>query len=148
MMGHPFKMLKYRTMHVNNTNEARQASKGDPRVFPAGYWLRRLSIDEMPQFLNVLYGNMSVIGPRPHLQKHEEMFIRVMRRYLIRHYMQPGLTGWAQVCGFRGEIHNESDIQKRVEADIHYLENWSFGLDCLIIAKTIKHCVFPPRSAY
>lgn len=148
MMGHPFKMLKYRTMHVNNGNEARQASKDDPRVFPAGHWLRKLSIDELPQFINVLYGNMSVIGPRPHLQKHEEMFIRVMRRYLIRHYMQPGLTGWAQVSGFRGEIHSESDIQKRVEADIHYLENWSFGLDCLIILKTIKHCIFPPRSAY
>ena len=148
MMGHPFRMVKYRTMHVNNGNEAQQASKGDPRVFPAGSWLRKLSIDELPQFLNVLYGNMSVVGPRPHLAKHEEMFIRVMKQYLIRKYMQPGLTGWAQVSGFRGEIHCEQDIQKRVEADIHYLENWSFGLDCVIILKTIKHCVFPPRSAY
>ena len=148
MMGRPFRMLKYRTMHVNNPNESKQASKDDPRIFPAGRWLRKLSIDELPQFLNVLYGNMSVVGPRPHLQKHEEMFIRVMKRYLIRQYMQPGLTGWAQVSGFRGEIHSESDIQKRVEADIYYLENWSFGLDCAIIAKTITHCVFPPRSAY
>jgi putative colanic acid biosynthesis UDP-glucose lipid carrier transferase len=82
------------------------------------------------------------------LPQHEEAFVGVMRKYVIRRFIQPGLTGWAQVNGFRGQIHNEGDIQNRVEADIHYLENWSFSLDCLIILKTIKHCVFPPRSAY
>ena len=91
---------------------------------------------------------MSVIGPRPHLPAHDEMFARAMRRYLIRKFIQPGITGWAQVNGFRGEIFSESDIEKRVEADIHYLENWSFSLDCLIILKTVKHCLLPPRTAY
>jgi exopolysaccharide biosynthesis polyprenyl glycosylphosphotransferase len=148
MLGRPFKMFKYRTMHVNHNAEIKQASQGDPRIYPFGKWLRKLSIDELPQFINVLRGDMSVIGPRPHLSGHDEMFTRVMRRYLIRKFIQPGITGWAQVNGFRGEIHSEADIQKRVEADIYYLENWSFSLDCLIILKTVKHCVFPPRSAY
>jgi exopolysaccharide biosynthesis polyprenyl glycosylphosphotransferase len=148
MFGRPFKMLKYRTMHVNHNSEARQASKNDARIYPAGKWLRKLSLDELPQFLNVLRDDMSVIGPRPHLPEHDEMFARAMKRYLIRKFIQPGLTGWAQVNGFRGEIHSENDIEKRVEGDIYYLENWSFSLDCLIILKTIKHCVLPPRSAY
>ena len=148
MLGRPFKIYKYRTMHLNHRSEARQASKNDERIYPAGKWLRKLSIDELPQFINVLRGDMSVIGPRPHLPAHDEMFARVMRRYLIRKFIQPGITGWAQVNGFRGEILSEGDIQKRVEADIHYLENWSFSLDCLIFLKTVKHCVLPPRSAY
>jgi lipopolysaccharide/colanic/teichoic acid biosynthesis glycosyltransferase len=148
LMGHPFRMYKFRTMHPSVGDEARQASRDDPRIFPAGNWLRKLSIDELPQFLNVLYGNMSVVGPRPHLPKHEEMFARVMKKYFIRRFVLPGLTGWAQVNGFRGEIHSESDIQRRVEADIYYLENWSLSLDCLSILKTVKQCIFPPRSAY
>jgi exopolysaccharide biosynthesis polyprenyl glycosylphosphotransferase len=148
MMGRPFKIFKYRSMHVNQGDESRQASKEDPRIFPAGTWLRKFSVDELPQFINVLLGDMSVVGPRPHLPKHEDLFAKVMRRYFIRKFIRPGLTGWAQVCGFRGEIHTEDDIQKRVEADIHYLENWSFSFDCLIILKTVKQCIFPPRSAY
>jgi len=148
MFGQPFKIYKYRSMHVNNDNENRQAVKNDSRIFPAGVWLRKLSIDELPQFLNVLLGDMSVVGPRPHLSQHEDMFVKVMKNYLIRSFIRPGITGWAQVNGYRGEIHNESDIQNRVQADIHYLENWSFSLDCLIILKTFKHCVFPPRTAY
>ena len=91
---------------------------------------------------------MSVVGPRPHLQKHEEVWIRVMSKYVIRRFIRPGITGYAQINGFRGEIHAEADVQKRVEMDIHYLENWSLSLDCLIVLKTIKHCIFPPRSAY
>jgi len=148
MLGRPFTMLKYRTMHTNHNSEAKQACQNDPRVFTAGKWLRRLSIDELPQFINVLRGDMSVVGPRPHLSEHDEMFARVMKRYLIRKFIAPGITGWAQVNGFRGEIHTEEDIQRRVEADIYYLERWSFSLDCLIILKTFKHCIFPPRSAY
>jgi exopolysaccharide biosynthesis polyprenyl glycosylphosphotransferase len=148
MRGRPFTIYKYRTMHVNPGNEVKQASREDPRVFAAGHWLRRLSIDELPQFLNVLLGNMSVVGPRPHLAKHDEIFTHVMKRYLIRTFICPGITGWAQVNGFRGEIHTEADIQRRVEADIFYLENWSFSLDCLVILKTIKHCIVPPRTAY
>jgi len=148
MMGRRFQMIKYRTMHLNHHTEAKQASPHDPRVFAAGKWLRRLSIDELPQFLNVLRGDMSVVGPRPHLPEHDEMFAQVMKRYPIRRFLLPGITGWAQVNGFRGEIHTEDDIQQRVEADIYYLERWSFSMDCLIILKTIKQCVFPPRSAY
>lgn len=148
MLGRPFIIYKYRTMHVHNDDEARQASRNDKRIYPGGDWLRRLSIDELPQFINVLFGNMSVVGPRPHLAKHDEAFVKVMRNYLIRRFIRPGITGWAQVNGHRGEVLSETDIRKRVEADIHYLENWSFGLDVLIIFKTVKHCVVPPSTAY
>src|SRR5262249_31592856 len=111
MRGRAFTIYKYRTMHINGEPETKQASKEDPRVYSAGRLLRKLSLDELPQFINVLKGDMSVVGPRPHLPKHEEMFVRVMRRYLIREFIRPGITGWAQVNGFRGEIHRESDIQ-------------------------------------
>jgi putative colanic acid biosynthesis UDP-glucose lipid carrier transferase len=148
MLGRPFRIYKYRTMHVCNDDEARQAAKNDSRIYPAGVWLRKLSIDELPQFLNVLLGDMSIVGPRPHMPAHDEMFTKIMRNYLIRRFIRPGITGWAQVSGFRGEIHCEKDVQDRVGADIYYLENWSFSLDLLIILKTIKACVLPPRSAY
>jgi exopolysaccharide biosynthesis polyprenyl glycosylphosphotransferase len=148
MLGRPFSIYKYRTMHVDNDNEDRQAAKNDSRIFPAGAWLRKLSVDELPQFINVLLGEMSIVGPRPHLPKHDEIFVKVMRNYLVRRFIRPGITGWAQVNGFRGEIHHESDIQNRVRADIHYLEHWSFSLDCLIMLKTVKHCIIPPQTAY
>lgn len=148
MLGRPFKIYKYRTMHADNDCEARQASPHDERIFSGGHWLRRLSIDELPQFINVLFGEMSVVGPRPHLQQHDEAFAKMRRNYLVRRFIRPGITGWAQVNGHRGGIHSEKDIQKRVEADIHYLENWSFGLDVLIICKTIKQCFVPPDTAY
>jgi len=147
MLGRPFVIYKYRSMHLNN-NEALQATRNDARIFPGGNWLRKLSIDELPQFINVLRGEMSVIGPRPHLPQHDEAYAKVMRNYLIRRFIRPGITGWAQVAGHRGEIRSESDIQQRVEADIHYLENWSFGLDVLIVLKTAKQCVVPPQTAY
>jgi len=146
--GRPFKIYKYRSMHLNHPDEAQQASKDDPRVYAAGRWLRKLSIDELPQFINVLKGEMSVVGPRPHLPEHEEMFVRVMRKYVIREFIRPGITGWAQVNGFRGEILEERDVWRRVEADIHYLENWAFSLDCWIILRTIRQCLHPPQRAY
>jgi putative colanic acid biosynthesis UDP-glucose lipid carrier transferase len=148
MLGRPFRIYKYRTMHVVNDDESRQATKNDSRIFPAGAWLRKLSIDELPQFINVLLGDMSIVGPRPHMPAHDEMFTKIMRSYMIRRFIRPGITGWAQVRGFRGEIHTEKDVQDRVSADIYYLENWSFSLDCLIILKTIRACIVPPRSAY
>jgi putative colanic acid biosynthesis UDP-glucose lipid carrier transferase len=148
MLGRSFTIFKYRTMHPVPQAESRQASRNDPRVFPAGGFLRKFSIDEVPQFINVLRGDMSVVGPRPHLQEHDRIFATVMKRYLIRKFIRPGLTGWAQVNGFRGEIHSPQDIQLRVEADIYYLERWSFSLDCLIVLKTAKACLVPPRSAY
>jgi putative colanic acid biosynthesis UDP-glucose lipid carrier transferase len=148
MMGQRFMMFKYRTMHVNHGDMARQASKHDERIYPAGRWLRRLSIDELPQFINVLLGDMSVVGPRPHLEQHEELWIQAMRNYVIRRFVRPGITGYAQVKGYRGEVHSNMDVQNRVEQDIYYLENWSFSLDMVIILKTVRHCVVPPRTAY
>ena len=148
LLGRTFMIYKYRTMHVNNDNEARQASKNDRRVFPLGVWLRKLNIDEFPQFINVVFGEMSVVGPRPHMLQHDELFIKVMRNYMVRRFVHPGITGWAQVRGFRGEIITEKDVRNRVESDIYYLENWSLSLDCLIILKTIKQCLVPLRTAY
>lgn len=148
MLGRPFKIYKYRTMHVCNDDESRQAKKNDARIFPTGGWLRKLSIDELPQFINVLLGDMSIVGPRPHMPAHDQMFAKTMENYLVRRFIRPGITGWAQVNGFRGEIHCAKDVQNRVGADIYYLENWSFSLDCLIILKTILACILPPRSAY
>jgi putative colanic acid biosynthesis UDP-glucose lipid carrier transferase len=135
-------------MHVNHASEDVQASKDDQRIYPAGRWLRKLSVDELPQFVNVLLGDMSVVGPRPHLQKHEELWIRAMRKYVVRRFVRPGITGYAQVKGYRGEVRSDADVQNRVEMDIYYLENWSFSLDLVIILKTIQQCIVPPRSAY
>jgi exopolysaccharide biosynthesis polyprenyl glycosylphosphotransferase len=148
VLGRPFKIYKYRTMHVSNDNEVRQATRHDSRIFPGGIWLRKLSIDELPQFINVLVGDMSIVGPRPHMPEHDAMFVKVTRNYMVRRFIRPGITGWAQVNGFRGEIHGERDVQNRVGADIYYLENWSFSLDCLIVLKTALTCIVPPRSAY
>ena len=148
IMGEKFTMLKYRTMHINNADETKQASKNDSRIFPAGRWLRKLSIDELPQFMNVLFGDMSVVGPRPHLREHEEAWTRIMGQYVIRRFIRPGITGYAQIKGFRGEVRSDTDVQKRVETDLYYLENWSCSLDVAIIITTIKHCVVPPASAY
>jgi exopolysaccharide biosynthesis polyprenyl glycosylphosphotransferase len=148
LLGRTFMIYKFRTMYVNNDNEARQASKNDRRVFPLGVLMRKLSIDEFPQFINVVLGDMSVVGPRPHMLQHDELFTKVMKNYMVRRFVHPGITGWAQVRGFRGEIRTEQDVRNRVEADIYYLENWSLSLDCLIILKTIKQCIFPLRTAY
>jgi putative colanic acid biosynthesis UDP-glucose lipid carrier transferase len=148
MMGQRFMMFKYRSMHVNNGDEAKQASKHDNRIFPVGHWLRKLSIDELPQFVNVLLGDMSVVGPRPHLQKHEDLWICAMRKYVVRRFVRPGITGYAQINGYRGEVRSDADVQNRVERDIYYLENWSFGLDIVIILKTIRQCILPPQTAY
>jgi exopolysaccharide biosynthesis polyprenyl glycosylphosphotransferase len=143
----PFLMWKFRTMHVENPEESRQATEGDIRIFPAGRWLRKTSIDELPQFINVLKGNMSIVGPRPHLVKHNEDFARVMRTYYVRTMVKPGITGLAQVRGYRGETKSEEDIIKRVESDISYLETWSFSLDLIIIARTFRQMLLPPKSA-
>lgn len=148
LQNRPFTILKYRTMHVNNPDSARQASRTDSRIYPAGLALRKYSIDELPQFLNVLLGDMSVVGPRPHLEEHNEQFAQTMKNYHIRALVKPGITGLAQIRGFRGETTTDEAVTKRVEADIHYLENWSFTGDCLLIAKTVFHVISPPPSAY
>jgi lipopolysaccharide/colanic/teichoic acid biosynthesis glycosyltransferase len=143
-----FWMFKYRTMHVNNGDQARQATRNDSLIFPAGRWLRRFSIDELPQFINVLRGDMSVVGPRPHLLEHDDVFARVLENYHVRAAVKPGVTGLAQVRGYRGQVTSEDAIRKRIQSDIYYLENWSFALDCSIIARTTVQLIFPPKSAY
>lgn len=143
-----FKIYKFRTMRVDHGAVARQASAHDDRVYPLGRWFRRLSIDEVPQFWNVLKGEMSIVGPRPHLVEHNEQFSQLMQSYHVRAFVKPGITGLAQVRGFRGEARNSADIQHRVACDIEYLENWNLSLECGIILRTFAHVMVPPNSAY
>ncbi len=143
-----FKIWKYRTMRVDNPDVAKQATADDDRIYPAGRWFRKLSIDEFPQFLNVFKGDMSVVGPRPHLPEHNEQFSRLMENYYVRKFVKPGITGLAQVNGFRGEATSEDALFQRIEYDIEYLENWSLSADLNIIAQTAMQVVKPPKTAY
>ncbi len=142
-----FQIIKFRSMHENNPDEARQAVLGDERVFGLGRWMRKLSIDELPQFINVLKGEMSVTGPRPHLVEHNDQFAQQMTNYHIRTFVKPGITGLAQVRGFRGEARSSAEIAKRLESDICYLENWRFALDMSIIVRTAWQMIAPPKTA-
>jgi len=135
LQNREFNIVKFRTMHVNKC-EAVQATDGDSRIYPAGRWLRRLSLDELPQFWNVLTGVMSICGPRPHLVQHNADFAQRMVRYHLRTFVKPGITGLAQVRGFRGEIRSVEDIEHRLESDIEYLEHWRLALDLAIIFRT------------
>lgn len=148
MQNRRFRIFKFRTMHPHNNDITKQASDGDARVFPLGRWFRKLSIDEVPQFWNVLRGDMSIVGPRPHLIEHNQQFSQFMANYHVRTFVKPGITGLAQVRGYRGEARAKSDIQHRVECDIEYLENWNLSLECGIILRTCAQLVVPPRSAY
>ena len=143
-----FKIWKYRTMHVNNADEALQATENDNRIYRAGRWFRKLSIDEFPQFINVLKGDMSVVGPRPHLPEHNEQFAMLTDNYYVRKFVKPGITGLAQVNGFRGEMKDHSALRHRIDYDIEYLENWSLSADLAIIAQTAVQVFRPPRTAY
>src|SRR5207244_5356724 len=118
----------------DNPDETRQAASGDARVFGFGRWMRKLSIDELPQFINVLKGDMSVTGPRPHMVEHNAQFAQQMTNYHIRTFVKPGITGLAQVRGFRGEARSEAESAKRLESDISYLENWRPARDLSIHA--------------
>ncbi len=124
--------------------ETRQASEGDARIFSFGQFMRKTSLDEFPQFINVLQGNMSVVGPRPHMTEHDEQFKRLVEIYRTRHFVKPGITGLAQTYGYRGEITSVDLIEERIRLDLQYINNWSIGL----IFKTIVQILFPPRSAY
>ena len=148
MQNRRFKIYKFRTMRPDHEEEARQAEHGDVRVYPLGKWFRKLSIDEVPQFWNVLLGDMSIVGPRPHLIEHNNQFSQLMANYHVRAFVKPGITGLAQVRGFRGEARNSADIQNRVACDIEYLENWNLSLECGIILRTFAHLIVPPRTAY
>jgi putative colanic acid biosynthesis UDP-glucose lipid carrier transferase len=148
MQNRRFKIYKFRTMRPDHEEEARQAEQGDARIYPLGKWFRKLSIDEVPQFWNVLLGDMSIVGPRPHLIEHNNQFSQLMANYHVRAFVKPGITGLAQVRGFRGEARNSADIQNRVACDIEYLENWNLSLECGIILRTFAHLIVPPRTAY
>ena len=124
-----------------------QATAADSRIFSGGHFLRRFSIDEIPQFLNVLKGSMSVVGPRPHLIEHNHKFGELLSDYHIRAFVKPGITGLAQVRGFRGESTTREDIAARLRSDLIYLENWSLILELSIIVRTVWHVLFPPKTA-
>jgi len=143
-----FDIWKFRTMHPENDDLARQATTEDERVYGLGKWFRKLSIDEIPQFWNVLRGDMSVVGPRPHLIEHNEQFSQLMANYQVRTFVKPGITGLAQVRGFSGEAQTSKDIQNRVACDIEYLENWNLTLECGIILRTFAQLIVPPPSAH
>jgi Undecaprenyl-phosphate glucose phosphotransferase len=136
--GRPFKILKFRSMMVMEDGESIvQARPNDPRVTNIGNWLRRTSIDELPQLFNVLQGSMSIVGPRPHAVAHDNEFDRLVHNYAYRQHVKPGLTGWAQVNGYRGQLRSTIDIEKRVEFDLWYIDNWNLALDFKIILMTV-----------
>ena len=146
--GHTFKCYKFRSMHVNNQADTLQATKDDPRKFPFGEFMRKTNIDEFPQFFNVLKGDMSIVGPRPHMMLHTEMYGKLIDKYMVRHFCRPGITGWAQVTGFRGETKELWQMEERIRRDIWYLENWTFWLDLKIILKTALTIIRPDKKAY
>ncbi|MBR1668510.1 MAG: undecaprenyl-phosphate glucose phosphotransferase [Bacteroidaceae bacterium] len=137
--GKIFKCIKFRSMKVNKEADTAQATKDDPRKFPFGDFMRKTNIDELPQFINVLKGDMSVVGPRPHMLKHTEEYSHLINRFMVRHFAKPGITGLAQVSGFRGETRYIDQMEGRVQKDIEYIENWTFLLDIKIIFKTITN---------
>ena len=146
--GHDFYCYKFRSMHVNADADRLQATKDDPRKYPFGNFMRKANIDELPQFWNVLRGDMSIVGPRPHMLAHTEQYSRLISQYMVRHFVKPGVTGWAQVTGFRGETHELWQMEGRVERDIWYIQNWSIWLDIRIIWMTIKSIFVHDAKAY
>ena len=146
--GEEIIVYKFRSMRAqDNGAVVLQATKTDARITPFGAFLRRTSLDELPQFINVLQGRMSIVGPRPHAVAHNEQYRQLIKAYMVRHKVKPGITGWAQIHGHRGETDTIGKMQARVEYDLEYLRNWSLGLDLQIIARTIK-LVFFDRNAY
>lgn len=144
----PFWCFKFRSMRLNAESDYLIASRSDERITRIGAFIRKTSIDELPQFFNVLLGNMSVVGPRPHMLSQTVNYSNLVDKYMIRHFVKPGITGWAQVNGYRGEIIKFEDLEKRVEHDIWYLENWSFLLDVQVILLTIYYVIIGQKNAY
>jgi putative colanic acid biosysnthesis UDP-glucose lipid carrier transferase len=144
----PFWCFKFRSMTVNKNSDTVQASKNDARITKVGAFLRKTSLDELPQFWNVLLGDMSIVGPRPHMLKHTEEYSAVINNFMMRHFLKPGITGWAQVNGFRGETREDGAMQKRVEHDLWYMQNWSQMLDVRVIFMTIINIFKGEETAY
>jgi len=143
-----FDCYKFRSMTPNKSAHLRQATKGDLRITKVGKFIRKTSIDELPQFFNVLFGDMSVVGPRPHMVSHTNMYAQRVDKFMVRHFVKPGITGLAQVSGFRGEIETDKDIINRVKFDIFYIENWSILLDLKIILQTFMNAIKGEEKAY
>lgn len=148
LYGRDFECYKFRTMKVNAEADTLQAVKDDPRKTRIGNFLRRTNLDEFPQFVNVLLGDMSVVGPRPHMLKHTEQYSALIDKYMVRHLVKPGVTGWAQVTGYRGETKTLEQMEGRVKRDVWYIENWSFFLDLKIIVVTVLNMFKGEKNAY
>ncbi len=143
-----FNMLKFRSMYARDHDINKQATAGDDRVYRFGRFLRKTSLDEFPQFINVLRGEMSLVGPRPHLPQHDHEFSQISNRYRVRSLVKPGITGLAQVSGYRGEITDPEKLHRRVYWDLYYVSNWALWLDIQIILRTAWQVFFPPKTAY
>ena len=143
-----FNCFKFRSMRPNEDADIEQVSKNDPRITNIGRFMRKTSIDELPQFFNVFLGEMSVVGPRPHMVSHTEMYAQKVDKFMVRHFIKPGITGLAQTNGFRGEVENDQDIIYRVKYDIFYMENWSLLLDLKVIVMTLVNAIKGEEKAY
>jgi len=143
-----FDCYKFRSMTPNKDAHLHQATKGDERITKVGAFIRKTSMDELPQFFNVLFGDMSVVGPRPHMVSHTNMYAQRIDKFMVRHFVKPGITGLAQVSGFRGEVEKDDDIVSRVKYDIFYIENWSLLLDVKIILQTVTNAIKGEEKAY
>ena len=153
MGGRKFVIWKFRSMNYQpkderERDESKQAQPNDARVFAFGRFMRRFSIDELPQFINVIQGQMSLVGPRPYLAEHDHLFQRDYKAYRVRQFVKPGVTGPAQCRGLRGEFTDPELVRKRIEMDFDYVGSWSFWLDCEIVLRTLRQVVFPPKTAY
>jgi putative colanic acid biosynthesis UDP-glucose lipid carrier transferase len=143
-----FRCYKFRSLRINNDADSTQVTQNDVRFTRLGKILRRTNIDEFPQFFNTLIGDMSIVGPRPHMLKHTELYSGLLNQYMVRHFLKPGITGWAQVNGLRGETKTISQMQQRVEHDIWYIENWSLWLDFRIIILTVYNAIRGEKNAF
>lgn len=143
-----FACLKFRSMQSNKDADVKQASRNDMRITKVGKFIRKTSLDEFPQFINVFKGDMSLVGPRPHMIKHTTDYSKVVDDYMVRQFLKPGITGWAQINGYRGEITNDEQIKMRVNKDLWYLENWSLWLDIRILFLTIYHIAAKNKDVF
>ena len=147
-LGKEFTCYKFRTMYVNTLSDSTPTRRDDPRITPIGHILRRTSLDELPQFINVLLGDMSIVGPRPHMISQTDDYTKLIDRYMIRHLIKPGITGWAQINGYRGLTEELWKMEKRVEHDVWYMENWTPILDLKIIVLTARNLLKPDNNVF
>ena len=146
--GVSFECYKFRSMKINSYSNKLTTIKDDVRITKTGKFIRKTSIDELPQFFNVLFGDMTVVGPRPHMINQTEKYSKIVNKYMVRQFVKPGITGLAQVKGYRGEIEIKKDMEDRVKWDIFYIENWTIFLDIKIIIQTIINTIKGEEKAY